>query len=86
MLLGLYMRTIEQINNELDGLYQELEIVQSMSEETVRYRFNANSKKEYISILNEEIDALEDELDEVEGYLHRERNYEKTAGKPYICW
>lgn len=86
MLLGLYMRTIEQINNELDGLYQELDTVQSMSEEAVRYRFNTDSKKDYVDILNEEIDSLEDELDEVEGYLHRERNYEKTADKPYICW
>ena len=71
------MRTIRQINEELDELYYELDTVQSMSEEAVRCRFNADSKKEYVSILNEEIVALEDELNEVEGYLDRERNYER---------
>ena len=60
------MRTIRQISDELDKLYSELDIVQSMSEESVRLIFNADCKGKYISLLNEEIDSLENELEEVE--------------------
>ena len=59
------MRTIRQISDELDKLYSELDIVQSMSEESVRLIFNADCKGKYISLLNEEIDSLENELEEV---------------------
>lgn len=45
------MRTIRQISDELDKLYSELDIVQSMSEESVRLTFNADCKGKYISLL-----------------------------------
>ena len=38
------MRTISQISDELEKLYSELDIVQSMSEESVRLTFNAECK------------------------------------------
>ncbi|WP_373229157.1 hypothetical protein [Phocaeicola dorei] len=46
------MRTISQISDELEKLYSELDIVQSMSEELVRLTFNAECKGKYISLLN----------------------------------
>jgi len=80
------MRDIRQINDELDKLYSELDIVQSMSEELVRSVFNAECKGEYISLLNEEIDSLENELEEVERYHSRKRNFVRTADLPFLCW
>ena len=62
---------------------QELDIVQSMSEESVRLTFNAECKGKYISLLNEEIDSLENELEEVERYHGRKRNFVRTADLPF---
>lgn len=45
------MRTISQISDELEKLYSELDIVQSMSEESVRLTFNADCKGKYIPCL-----------------------------------
>lgn len=53
------MRSLLSISSELDKLYYELDIVQSMSEESVRLTFNVDSKKEYIELINEGIDSLE---------------------------
>lgn len=81
------MRTISQISDELEKLYSELDIVlQSMSEESVRLTFNADCKGKYISLLNEEIDSLENELEEVERYHGRKRNFVRTADLPFLCW
>ena len=80
------MRTISQISDELEKLYSELDIVQSMSEESVRLTFNADSKAEYIALINEEIDSLENELEEVEIYHGRKRNFVRTADLPFLCW
>lgn len=80
------MRTISRISDELERLYSELDIVQSMSEESVRLTFNAECKGKYISLLNEEIDSLEDELEEVERYHGRKRNFARTADLPFLCW
>lgn len=80
------MRTISQISDELEKLYSELDIVQSMSEESVRLTFNAECKGKYISLLNEEIDSLEDELEEVERYHGRKRNFVRAADLPFLCW
>lgn len=80
------MRTISQISDDLEKLYSELDIVQSMSEESVRLTFNAECKGKYISLLNEEIDSLEDELEEVERYHGRQRNFVRTADEPFLCW
>jgi len=60
------MRCKSSINSELDKLYSELDTVQQMSEEAVMLTFNADSKAEYISLINEEIDSLENELEEVD--------------------
>ena len=73
------MRTISQISDELEKLYSELDIVQSMSEESVRLTFNAECKGKYISLLNEEIE-------EVERYHGRKRNFVRTADLPFLCW
>lgn len=80
------MRTISQISDELEKLYSELDIVQSMSEESVRLTFNAECKDKYISLLNEEIDSLENELEEVGRYHGRKRNFVRTADLPFLCW
>lgn len=48
-----------EISRELDELYTELRVVQNMHEETVCKRFNVDSKEEYIEILKDEIQALE---------------------------
>lgn len=47
------MRTILSISSELDKLYSELDTVQQMSEEAVMLTFNADSKAEYIALINE---------------------------------
>lgn len=86
MQLGLFMRTIRQINSEFDKLYSELDTVQQMSEEAVMLTFNADSKAEYIALINEEIDSLENELEEVEIYHGRKRNFVRTADLPFLCW
>lgn len=86
MQLGLFMRTIRQINSELDKLYSELDTVQQMSEEAVMLTFNADSKAEYIALINEEIYSLENELEEVEIYHGRKRNFVRTADLPFLCW
>lgn len=86
MQLGLFMRTIRQINSGLDKLYSELDTVQQMSEEAVMLTFNADSKAEYIALINEEIDSLENELEEVEIYHGRKRNFVRTADLPFLCW
>lgn len=80
------MRTILSISSELDKLYSELDTVKSMSEESVKLTFNADSKREYIELINEEIDSLENELEEAERYHGRKRNFIKTADLPFLCW
>ena len=67
---------------ELDELYKELDIVQSMSEDAVCMRFNVDSKQEYIDMLNEDIDRLEDAIDDMSGgddYDDYELERERTA-------
>lgn len=80
------MRCKSSINSELDKLYSELDTVQQMSEEAVMLTFNADSEAEYISLINEEIDSLENELEEVEIYHGRKRNFVRTADLPFLCW
>lgn len=66
--------------NELDRLYDELKTVQSMSEDAVCMLYNVDFKQEYINLLNEEIDKLEDALSEVfEQDDDREIERERTA-------
>lgn len=48
-----------EIEEELDKLYKELETVKNADEETVCRAFNADSKQEYIDLIQEEIDCYE---------------------------
>ena len=67
---------------ELDELYKELDIVQSMSEDAVCMRFNVDSKQEYIDMLNEDIHRLEDAMDDMscdDDYDDYELERERTA-------
>lgn len=80
------MRTILSISSELDKLYSELDTVQQMSKEAVMLTFNADSKAEYIALINEEIDSLENELEKAEIYHGRKRNFVRTADLPFLCW
>lgn len=75
-----------EIEEELDKLYKELETVKNADEETVCRAFNADSKQEYINLIQEEIDGYEAALDEIYRYEHREVNYRQTADNPYLVW
>ena len=48
-----------EIENELDKLYRELETVKNADEETVCRAFNADSKQEYIDLIQDEIGCYE---------------------------
>lgn len=50
------------INQQLDSLYKDLEAAHNNDEEAVCLMFNADSKKEAIQLITDEIDSLEDEL------------------------
>ena len=47
------------INQQLDGLYKDLEAAHNNDERTVCLMFNADSKKEVIQLITDEIDSLE---------------------------
>lgn len=48
-----------EIEEELDKLYRELETVKNADEETVCRAYNADSKQEYIDLIQDEIDCYE---------------------------
>ncbi len=50
------------INQQLDSLYKDLEAAHNNDERTVCLMFNADSKKEVIQLITDEIDSLEDAL------------------------
>lgn len=50
------------INQQLDSLYKDLEAAHNNDERTVCLMFNADSKKEAIQLITDEIDSLEDAL------------------------
>lgn len=50
------------INQQLDRLYKDLEAAYNNDERTVCLMFNADSKKEAIQLITDEIDSLEDAL------------------------
>ena len=79
MPLGLCMKNTSELNKQLDALYLDLDVVQRMSEESVCATFNADSKKELIDTLNDEIDRLEDLLDEDEMEDWEEQEAERTC-------
>lgn len=73
------MKNTSELNKQLDALYLDLDVAQRMSEESVCATFNADSKKELIDILNDEIDRLEDLLDEDEMETWEEQETERTC-------
>ena len=75
------MKNTSELNKQLDALYLDLDVAQRMSEESVCSTFNADSKKELIDILNDEIDRLEDLLDEDEMDSWEEQEAERI----YLC-
>ena len=50
--------TRHEIEEELDGLYKDLNFAYNADEETLCRAFNADSKQEYIKALTEEVDKL----------------------------
>lgn len=68
------MRAIE-ISNRLDECYTELEQVKAMNEKEVCKAYNADSKGEIISLIYEEITALED---------YQGEDYSEDDGMDYI--
>lgn len=53
-----------EIEEELDGLYKDLNFAYNADEETLCRAFNADSKQEYIKALTEEVDKYEALLEE----------------------
>ena len=78
--------TRHEIEEELDKLYKELETVKNADEGTGGRTYNADSKQEYIDLIQEEIDGYEAALDGIYRYEHREVNYRQTADNPYLVW
>ena len=56
--------TRHEIEEELDGLYKDLNFAYNADEETLCRAFNADSKQEYIKVLTEEVDKYEALLEE----------------------
>ena len=54
------------INQQLDSLYKDLEAAHNNDERTVCLMVNADSKKEVIQLITDEIDSLEDALKGIE--------------------
>ena len=74
------------LEKKLNELYFKLDTVQHTSEDAVCMTYNADSKQEYIRLIIEEIDSLEDQLEELQAYEDRETNYRRTADMPCLCW
>lgn len=53
-----------EIERELDSLYKDLEIARNSDEQTVCRVFNADSKREAIQVITDEIDNYESALEE----------------------
>ena len=56
------------INQQLDSLYKDLEAAHNNDEEAVCLMFNADSKKEAIQLITDEIDSLEELISLDNGY------------------
>lgn len=56
--------TRHEIEEELDGLYKDLNFAYNADEETLCRAFNADSKQEYIKVLTEEVNKYETLLEE----------------------
>lgn len=56
--------TRQEIEEELDGLYKDLNFAYNADEETLCRAFNADSKQEYIKALTEEVNKYEALLEE----------------------
>ena len=81
--------TRHEIEEELDGLYKDLNFAYNADEETLRRAFNADSKQEYIKALTEEVDkykALLEEYNLPEDDGMDYINLQLSQGLPVIRW
>lgn len=65
------MRTVYEIENEIDCIVDELRDINDMTDEEAAVRFNVNSKAEIIALDNERLKEISNELDSAfgrEGY------------------
>lgn len=78
-----------EIEQELDKLYKDLEIAHNADERTVCKLFNADSKKEIIKVITDEIDTYEDLLKEFD-MPHDDgmdyRGLQLSQGLPVVYW
>ena len=77
------MRTIRQISDELDKLYSELDIVQSMSEESVRLTFNADCKGK-LNTIQSLLKAPKEQYNKFGNYKYRNCEDILEAVKPLL--
>ncbi len=54
-----------EIEKELNGLYIDLEIAENNDEQTVCKRFNADSKADFIRVVNDDINFYEALLEDI---------------------
>ena len=55
-----------EIEQELNGLYIDLEIAENNDEQTVCKRFNADSKADFIRVVNDDINFYESLLEDID--------------------
>ena len=55
-----------EIEQELNGLYIDLEIAENNDEQTVYKRFNADSKADFIRVVNDDINFYEALLEDID--------------------
>jgi hypothetical protein len=55
-----------EIEQELNGLYIDLEIAENNDEQTVCKRFNADSKADFIRVVNDDINFYEALLEDID--------------------
>lgn len=78
-----------EIERELDKLYKDLEIAHNADEHTVCKLFNADSKKEIVKVITDEIDTYEDLLREFDMPYDDGMDYrglQLSQGLPVVYW
>ena len=63
-----------EIEQELNGLYIDLEIAENNDEQTVCKRFNADSKADFIRVVNDDINFYEALLEDIDKRRYWEIN------------
>ena len=78
-----------EIERELDKLYKDLEIAHNADEQTVCKLFNADSNKEIVKVITDEIDTYEDLLREFDMPYDDGMDYrglQLSQGLPVVYW